>query len=121
MVIFLAIVFSSFTCTDLGEVVAPATTVQVIPVALRNTETYQFLTNVGGDEEGVLITKQAAHYSVSEIRRDASTSFLCVYIYEPQAGYTGSDYAELEIRINKAGTSESTQVSRLGFSFTVTN
>ena len=120
VVVFLVTVLFPFGCKDLGEVLTPAT-VPVIPVALRNTETYQYPTVAAGDEEGALITKQAQHYRLSEVRRDASTNFVCVYIYQPEAGYTGNDYAELEIHTNKVGISEYAQVSKVAFRFTVTN
>ena len=121
LVVILATVLSSFSCEDLGEPFVPAPRIQVITVALRNTETYQWLTNLGGDEEGVRITTQAQHYQVSEVWRDARTSFLCVYVYEPQAFYVGSDYVELELRTSRTGAPEDTQVSRLGITFTISN
>jgi hypothetical protein len=87
---------------------------------LRTTDTYQYPT-VGGDEEGALIAKQAQHYRVSEIRRNASTNWVVVYVYQPQGGYVGSDYAEIEIHTNSVGTPEHTKVSKLGFSFMIVN
>jgi hypothetical protein len=119
LVVVIGTVLCPISCKDLGEVLLPSTG-QMITVALRNTDTYQYPA-VGGDEDGALITKQAQHYRVSQVRRDASTNFICVYIYQPEAGYTGNDHAELEIHTNKVGTSEYAQVSKLAFSFTITN
>jgi len=116
---FIALVLFPSGCKDLGGVAPPAA-VQVIAVALRNTDTYQYPT-VGGDEEGAVITRQAQHYRLSEVRRDSSTNFISVYIYQPQAGYTGSDSAELEVHFNNTGAPESTHATKVGFSFTVTN
>ena len=105
-------------CKDLGE--EPTPPVPVVNVALRNTETFQYPT-VGGDEEGTLISTQAQHYRVSEIQRDASTNWVCVYVYQPEIGYVGTDYAELEIHTNNVGSPEYARVSKVGMSFTVTN
>lgn len=108
----------SLACNDLTE--DPTQNASKIAVQLRNTDTYQYPT-VGGDEEGAVIAKQAAHYQVSEIRRDSSTNWVAVYFYQPQAGYLGNDYAELEIHTNSVGTPEHDKVTRLGFQFTITN
>src|SRR5687768_6641780 len=70
--------------------------VETVSVSLKNTETYQYPT-VGGDEEGARIFTQASHYSISEIRRNAETNWVAVYVYRAAAGFVGSDYAEVEI------------------------
>jgi len=118
LAVSVAAVLFPCSCKDLGEGAAP-TPRQVITVALRNTDTYQYPT-VGGDEEGALITRQARHYRVSEIRRDASTGFVCVYVYQPLAGYTGNDYAEIEIRAGSDGASPPGSITRVGFQFIIT-
>jgi len=92
---------------------------QVVNVQVSNSATYQYPT-VGGDEEGALISQQAQHYRVSEIRRNASTNWVCIYVYQAQAGYVGSDCVELEIHTNKVGTPEHAGVSKLRVQFTVT-
>jgi hypothetical protein len=107
------------SCKDLGEDPPPATG-QAITVRLRNADTFQYPT-VGGDEEGAIVSTQPRHFRISEIRRDASTNFICVYVYQPEAGYTGYDHAELDIYTNKVGTPEHTQVTRLAINFTISN
>ncbi len=108
----------SFACDDSST--APTQNTPKISVQLRNMDTYEHPT-VGGDEEGARITKQAQHYRVSEIRRDESTNWVAVYVYQPRAGYVGTDYAELEIHTNTVGTPEHDKVTTLVFQFTITN
>jgi hypothetical protein len=114
----LAVCLWASACKDLGE--EPPVPVPVINVTVRNTETFQrFL--VGGDEDGARIITQAQHFRVSEVRMDASTNWGRVYFYQPEAGYVGSDYTELELETNSRGTVGKAQVSKLGLRFTVTN
>ena len=66
---------------------------QTVSISLKNTDTYQYPTG-GGDEDGARISTQANHYSISEIRRNAETNWVTVYVYQPTAGFVGSDYAD---------------------------
>src|ERR1041384_7772709 len=77
--------------------------VQTVSVSLSNSEVYQYPT-VGGDEEGATISSQAGHFRISEIRRDASTNFVAVYVYQAATGYVGSDSAEIRITSSADGT-----------------
>jgi hypothetical protein len=76
--------------------------VEYLSVSIRNTDRYQHPT-VGGDEEGARISMQARHYSVSEMRRDSETNWVATYVYQPSAGYTGTDDVELEILTGSDG------------------
>jgi hypothetical protein len=105
-------------CNDFGE--EPTLPISVINVTVRNTNTFQYPT-VGGDEEGTRISVQARHYRVSQIRRNASTNWVALYIYQPEADYVGSDYTELEVFTNPTGRPENKRVSKVGLSFKVTN
>ncbi len=117
IVIILASTVSS--CTDFGEVpsIAPD---QVITVTMKNTDTFHYPT-VGGDEDGAVITKQALHYRVSEIRRGASTNFIAVFVYQPETGYVGSDRAEIEVRTGSDGARPPTSITHVGFRFSIAN
>lgn len=66
-----------------------------ISVSLSNTEAFSYPT-VGGDEEGARIAIHPKHALTSEIRRGAGTNWIATYVYQPKAGYIGSDYAQLE-------------------------
>jgi hypothetical protein len=94
--------------------------VETLSVSLKNTETYQYPT-VSGDEEGARILTQARHYSISEIRRNAETNWVAVYVYRPAAGFVGADYAEVEILSGSDGASAPTSVRRVAFRFVVHN
>jgi len=102
-------------CSDYGQ--EPTQPVQVIDVQLRNTDTYQYAGSCG-DEEGLRITRQAHHYRVSEIRRDRSTDWDCVYVYQPAAGYVGGDSADVEM--STVGSLSPARASSLRFRFAVT-
>jgi hypothetical protein len=91
---------------------------EIVSVSLKNTETYQYPT-VGGDEEGAGITTQAKHYSISEIRRNAETNWVATYVYQPAAGFVGSDDAEIEIVSGSDGASPPTNIRRVAFRFAV--
>ena len=91
---------------------------ETVIVYLKNTETFQYRT-VGGDEEGARVSTQASHYSVSEIRRDASTDWYAVYFYQPVAGFVGEDHAEVEIMTGSDGASAPTNIRKVVFRFSV--
>jgi hypothetical protein len=93
---------------------------ETVSVSLKNTEMYQYPT-VGGDEDGATISTQATHYRISEIRRNAETNWVVTYVYQPAAGFVGSDYAEIEILTGSDGASPPTNVKRLAFHFVIHN
>lgn len=97
-----------------------SSSVDVISVSLKNADTYHYPT-VSGDEDGARMSIQAEHYSISEIRRDAETQWVAVYVYRPSAGYVGADYAEIEIFTGSDGASAPTRITRIGFRFDVHN
>src|SRR5688500_4693528 len=92
--------------------------VETVIVYLKNTETFQYRT-VGGDEEGARISTQAGHFSISEIRRDASTDWYAVYVYQPAAGFVGEDHAEVEVMTGSDGASAPTNIKRVVFRFSI--
>lgn len=92
--------------------------VETVTASLKNTETFQYPT-VGGDEDGARISTQATHYRVSEMRRNAETNWVAVYVYRPAAGFVGSDYAEVEIFSGSDGASAPTSIRRVAFRFVV--
>jgi hypothetical protein len=91
---------------------------QIIRVSLKNSDTYQYPT-VGGDEEGATISTQARHYRLSEIRRNAETQFVAIYVYQPAPGFVGSDDAEIEIRSGGVGVSAPARIRKIVFHFDV--
>jgi hypothetical protein len=92
--------------------------VEALSISMRNTDQYQHPT-VGGDEEGAKISMQASHYSVSEIRRDSETNWIATYVYQPTAGYTGADYAEIEILGGSDGATAPQIAKKLHLTFLV--
>jgi len=94
--------------------------VETVSVSLRNTETYRHPT-VGGDEEGTRIITQANHYSVSEIRRNATTNWVATYVYQPVPGFVGSDYVEIEILTGSDGASPPMNTKKVALHFVIHN
>lgn len=92
--------------------------VESLSVSIRNTELYQHPT-VGGDEEGARISIQAQHYNISEIRRDSATKWIATYLYQPAAGYTGTDDVELELFTGSDGGTAPTNVKKARLHFVV--
>jgi hypothetical protein len=96
----------------------PATDTEVISAVLSGAETYQ-LDLVSGDEEGARVVEQAQHFAVSEVRRDASTSWAARYVYAPAAGFVGSDRVVLEVLSGSDGASAPARRRRISVRFTV--
>lgn len=92
--------------------------VETVIVYLKNTEIFQYRT-VGGDEEGARVSAQAAHFSISEIRRDASTDWYAVYVYQSAAGFVGEDHAEVEVLTGSDGATAPTNIKKMVFRFSV--
>ena len=91
---------------------------EVVNVSLASTDTYQYPT-VGGDEEGARIATQGKHFSVSEIRRDASTNFVATYVYKPAAGFIGADEAAIEVLTGSDGASPPKNIRKIVFRIVV--
>jgi hypothetical protein len=109
-----------YNCKDQGVSQTTVVSSNHTDVSLKNTDTFRYPT-VGGDEEGARITVQANHYSVSEIRRNAETNWVAVYVYQPKTGYMGTDYVEIEIQSGSDGASPPTNIRTVGFRFVITN
>ena len=109
----LPVVFHIQGCKEPGSVAT-------VSVSLTNAQAYQYPT-VSGDEESARISIQPKHYIISEIRRNAETNYVATFVYQPTAGFVGSDYAELEIMTGSDGSSPPRNVKRVVFHFDVHN
>lgn len=96
----------------------PADDTEVISAVLSGAETYE-LDLVSGDEEGARVVEQAQHFAVSEIRRDASTSWTARYVYVPAVGFIGNDRVDLEVLTGSDGVSAPTRRRLISIRFTV--
>lgn len=92
--------------------------VETLSVSILNTDRYRHPTD-GGDEEGARISMQASHYSVSEMRRDSETNWVATYVYQPTAGYTGTDDVELEILAGSDGATAPRIVRKVRIHFLI--
>jgi hypothetical protein len=87
-------------------------------IPLNSGELFSYDLNVYGDEEGAKITKQANHYSRSEIIRDSSTGWGAFYYYESIAGYTGPDRVTIETCTGGKGI-QCDKISTIEFEFRI--
>jgi len=92
--------------------------VETINVSLKNTEVFQYPT-VGGDEDGARISIQAKHYRTSEIRRNAETNWVAVYVYQPAVGFVGSDDVDIEVLAGSDGASLPSNAKKVVFHFDI--
>ena len=113
LVALVPVVFHSQACTN-------ASSVESVRVSLTNSQAYQYPT-VGGDEQGARISVQPSHAITSEIRRNAETNWVATFVYQPTAGFVGSDYAEIEIVTGSDGASPPRNVKRVAFQFDIHN
>jgi hypothetical protein len=111
---FLVVIAALAFVTSCKESIA----VESVSVSMRNTEVYQYPT-VGGDEEGATISTQAAHYRVSEMRRNIETNWVATYVYQPAVGFVGSDYVELEIFTGSDGATPPTNTKKVMLHFAI--
>jgi hypothetical protein len=93
---------------------------QATHITLRPGDTYQLSLGSFGDEEGVTITQQATHYSVSETKRTLSTGQV-VYYYRPTPGYTGSDEVSLQSARGSDGASPNNKIQVTNLVFDITD
>ena len=90
-----------------------------IAVSLKNSDTYEYRTGIGGDEEGASIILQAEHFEISDIVRNAETKWEAVYIYRPKPLFIGTDYVEIQLSTGSDGASPPTNVEIVKIRFKV--
>ncbi len=90
-------------------------------VDLKVNELYEYDTKISGDEEGASISTQACHFEVSEILRESSTNYSCVYKYKPALDYRGADQVEIKLSTGSNGASPSTHFEYIKITFNISN
>ncbi len=111
LVVLLPIIAHVQGCRDVSSV-------EAVKVSLQNGKMYQYPT-VSGDEDGARIALQPQHYMISEIRRNAETNWVATFVYQPTAGFVGSDYAEIEVLTGSDGASAPTNIKKVAFYFAI--
>lgn len=72
-----------------------------------------------GDEDGVVIVKQAEHFSISQIDRNMDSNWQPRYRYQPAPGFSGRDVVELETRRGSDGASPPTDFTTIRIVFII--
>lgn len=93
-------------------------TYETIKESLKQTETYYLPLGVFGDEEGASISKQAAHFRVSQLSRDLNTGKIS-FVYEPAANFVGTDVVEIKSTRGSNGSSANNIIQVTTLKFTV--
>jgi hypothetical protein len=88
-------------------------------VTVKTGETYQYDMGLLGDEEGVMITQQAAHFQKSEVVRLQAEHVIYTYVAAP--GYSGTDEVVLQTNRGSDGASAPKVVTSTTLHFTITN
>ena len=90
-----------------------------LTVTIKNSEIYTYNTGIGGDEEGATISRQANHFEVSDIIRNADTMWQAVYTYKAKSGFSGVDYVELKLSRGSDGASPPTDIEIIKIEFII--
>ena len=110
--IFLVLVLSCslFSCSSDDDV-----NVTTENVSISNSEIYEYDLGAFGDEDGARISKQAHHYEISELNRNA----IIVYTYKPEEGFSGLDFVKIEITTGSDGSGSGSVSKIIEIKFTV--
>ena len=72
-----------------------------------------------GDEEGVAIVRQADHFEISEMVRNAETNWEAVYRYKAKSGFRGVDFVEIQLSSGSDGASPPTKIELIKIQMTI--
>lgn len=92
---------------------------ELISVTITNSEVYTYNTGIGGDEEGASIIRQANHFEISDIIRNADTMWEAIYNYKAMSGFKGADYVELKLSRGSDGASPPTDIEIIKIEFII--
>ncbi len=89
---------------------------------IKANEDYQYLLGSLGDEDGLVLSRQATHYEISEITFDTASLYLnFIYKYKPMLNYVGSDQVEIKRSTGSDGSSPNNIITLTTIEFTITN
>lgn len=118
----LTFVVGQSSCTETTEDVFKVPTPQnergVNDITVKNTETYTHDLGRLGIEDRATLRTQATHFEQSYITRNSTNN--SIYIYQPAAGYTGTDVVQIEI-CSSIGGPDCYQIDLIELRFNVTN
>jgi hypothetical protein len=91
-----------------------------INIKITANETYQFDLGIFGDEEGASISKQATHFSVSEVERDNNSGKI-IYKYTPATNFVGTDEVQIKSERGSDGASPNNKITYTTIKFIIIN
>lgn len=117
--IFVFSIGLSMSCEKNSPTGESEITNQIITKTISENQSYQYDLGNFGDEEGVSITKQAIHFSKSELVRDVNTAKI-IYNYTPNIDFIGSDEIEIRSERGSNGASSNNQIINTTIKLTIT-
>lgn len=87
-----------------------------VQVTVKSGETYQKDMGRTAIEEGMRISRQAEHFSVSKLAQDSAIHW--IYTYKPAEGFTGTDEVKLTRDISPGGIPTDSVITHFIFSVT---
>lgn len=93
---------------------------QIINKTISKNQTFQYDLGNFGDEEGASITKQANHFSTSELVRNINTVKI-IYNYTPTLDFVGTDEIQIRSARGSNGASPNNLIVNTTIKLTITN
>ena len=109
----------SMSCEKNSPTEESGTTNQIITQTISKNQSYQYDLGNFGDEEGVSITKQANHFSQSELVRDINTAKI-IYNYTPNIDFIGTDEVVIKSEKGSNGASPNNVIVNTTIKLTIT-
>lgn len=93
--LIIALFSIAFFSTSCNKDKAPLVKREEVSFTISGNQQFQYDVGLFGPEEGVVISRQASHYSESRISR-ATQGNRITYFYTPATNYKGTDQVELK-------------------------
>ena len=114
MLLFSLIVLSFSACKK-------APVYETITKNLKVNESYEYNLGGFGDEEGAGISKQAQHFSISEIEYTQINSSVIIYKYKPALNFEGVDEVQLKSSRGSDGSGPNKNIIYTNIKFVIAN
>ena len=109
----------SISCEKNSPAGESGITNQIITKTISKNKSYQYDLGNFGREEGASITKQANHFSTSELVRNINTAKI-IYNYTPNIDFIGFDEIELKSERGSNGASPNNLIVNTTIKLTIT-
>ena len=94
---------------------------ETITKNLKVNESYEYNLGSFGDEEGAGISKQAQHFSISEIDYTQINSSVIIYKFKPALNFEGVDEVQLKSSRGSDGSGPNKNIIYTNIKFVIAN